>query len=346
MISQSFKWWTDFHTCQIDIDSLSKMKKYCGNQENDFMTFSPLNFTLPQVNQEYGFPNLYCRWSFHNEEPLRAISFYFLNKYKKISRFIFSLEITYLDGRVLYHTVEQDKYIWDSQGIVQIIIYFYTEKSYPDKPFIFEMDYNSLSSPANIGLFVSIGVLIIAIISCSICVYKCKRIIVRNANIRNNERRTQIQTSRANIQQDDSEENIKSKNKILLEKLFDSELKSQKYTDSLNEFKSSCTICIESFNEESLVAVLFCKHIFHFECLKDWVNKNLIHPKCPNCNFNLIDFANSNETKLEVKIDILSDSNITGNNENRTNIQILQNQRVNVRLTNRNDRNDLQADRL
>jgi hypothetical protein len=235
------------------------MNKYCGNQEKDLMTFTPMNFTLPEVNQEYGYPNLYCRWNFHNEDPLRAISFYFSNKYKKLSRFIFSMEMTYLDGRVLYHTVDQEKYIWDSQGLVQITIHFYTERSYYDLPFIFEMDYNSLSSPANIGLYVSLGVLFIAIISCSICVYKCKRLIVRNAIRRNNERRTQISaiSSRANIQQEDSEEDLKRKNKLLLEKLFENELKPQKYKDSLNEFKASCTICIESFNEESMVTVLF-----------------------------------------------------------------------------------------
>ena len=38
----------------------------------------------------------------------------------------------------------------------------------------------------------------------------------------------------------------------------------------------------------SSTTYLFCKHIFHYECLKDWLNKNILMPKCPNCNYNVL----------------------------------------------------------
>lgn len=48
------------------------------------------------------------------------------------------------------------------------------------------------------------------------------------------------------------------------------------------EKKEACSICLVEFNEGDgkTVAELRCKHIFHVECLKEWVKKNDICPMC------------------------------------------------------------------
>lgn len=76
--------------------------------------------------------------------------------------------------------------------------------------------------------------------------------------------------------------------RILKEKLETGELKGEKYLESKNVYKSGCTICIEQFVKNAIIVKLDCLHIFHKECLKEWLEKNITRPKCPNCNFNVL----------------------------------------------------------
>ena len=43
---------------------------------------------------------------------------------------------------------------------------------------------------------------------------------------------------------------------------------------------STCSICLEEFNSEKEIAFLDCKHIYHMECIIEWINKE---PSCPLC---------------------------------------------------------------
>ena len=47
-----------------------------------------------------------------------------------------------------------------------------------------------------------------------------------------------------------------------------------------------CTIDILGFKKGDMVIVTPCSHIFHPECIKEWINANTIEKRCPNCNFN------------------------------------------------------------
>jgi hypothetical protein len=46
--------------------------------------------------------------------------------------------------------------------------------------------------------------------------------------------------------------------------------------------KEACAICLDEFCETKLIAELKCnsKHIFHLDCLTEWVKKNDICPIC------------------------------------------------------------------
>ena len=56
-----------------------------------------------------------------------------------------------------------------------------------------------------------------------------------------------------------------------------------------------CTICLEEFKDGSSVVITTkCNHSFHENCFKKWVLKNIIFPKCPNCNQPIIEGDNNN----------------------------------------------------
>ena len=81
-------------------------------------------------------------------------------------------------------------------------------------------------------------------------------------------------------------ENLKKLNTKLLDNMLKTKLTGVKYEEKNNYFKNDCTICLEEFSKsKKLVSILECKHIFHNNCLIDWINKNILNPKCPNCNF-------------------------------------------------------------
>ena len=48
----------------------------------------------------------------------------------------------------------------------------------------------------------------------------------------------------------------------------------------------NCTICFENLDESKNVSVLECGHVFHYDCIKDWVEKcnaSKQSPSCPTC---------------------------------------------------------------
>ncbi len=45
-------------------------------------------------------------------------------------------------------------------------------------------------------------------------------------------------------------------------------------------FQSTCTICLENFENDDRIRILNCQHYFHNQCVDEWLSKN---PNCPNC---------------------------------------------------------------
>jgi len=43
---------------------------------------------------------------------------------------------------------------------------------------------------------------------------------------------------------------------------------------------ATCSICLEEFNSEKDISILDCKHIYHMDCIIEWINKD---PSCPLC---------------------------------------------------------------
>ena len=56
--------------------------------------------------------------------------------------------------------------------------------------------------------------------------------------------------------------------------------------DNLNDFlNSQCNICMEEYKVDEYIIKLKCKHLFHKECIKDWLCKEKI--SCPVCRMDV-----------------------------------------------------------
>ena len=87
-----------------------------------------------------------------------------------------------------------------------------------------------------------------------------------------------------------SEVNVEEENRKKIENLLKTELAPKKFIKKYGiKDGNTCTICIEDFKEKiSKVSITPCQHVFHYKCLRNWLIKNVLNPKCPNCNYNLI----------------------------------------------------------
>ena len=55
-----------------------------------------------------------------------------------------------------------------------------------------------------------------------------------------------------------------------------------KRTRKLAEDKKKCLICLENFKKGDNIIILPCIHIFHSDCIKNWMKKQLLCPICKN----------------------------------------------------------------
>lgn len=54
------------------------------------------------------------------------------------------------------------------------------------------------------------------------------------------------------------------------------------------ENEEECPICYDELNEENIVVIIKCGHIFHKKCINRWLNQNFSCPICrknPSINF-------------------------------------------------------------
>ena len=76
--------------------------------------------------------------------------------------------------------------------------------------------------------------------------------------------------------------NISEINNIL-DDLIDIPFKNSKKTKEGNE---KCVICYENFKEKEIVKMTSCFHIYHFKCIKKWIENKIElreNPDCPIC---------------------------------------------------------------
>ena len=99
----------------------------------------------------------------------------------------------------------------------------------------------------------------------------------------------------------------------------------------------NCSICLDSFEpEKSLVSITQCNHVFHYECIKEWIEKNVLNPLCPNCKYALLENLEKTEV-INLKQRNNNKKNDDANNDktnNDNNNNIMKNE-------NNNDNNNI-----
>jgi hypothetical protein len=276
--SDDFKrWWNYFDECNnLDFRSASISSEYCGAYSGAI----PGSMSLQEKNGRYGLTNLYCSWrvDIPTDKSIEISLVNYSDNY--FGNSVFVIEVLYQNGVTKYQTINFRVFDWNvSDDIKAVNFHFFTVRSYPLRPFELKVNLAN-SNGANInftGIVISIlSVLIVCIILLFIII-KC----------RNSLHAYRAQNSAININNiviSASQDEVRRKNQEILNKLFQTVLKPVKYTESLNKYGSACTICLDEFSQTSEVTSLECGHLFHHTCLKDWLNKNILSPKCPNCN--------------------------------------------------------------
>ena len=87
------------------------------------------------------------------------------------------------------------------------------------------------------------------------------------------------------------------------------------YIEGVNE-NILCSICLNDYNQnERVVQLPGCNHLFHFECVRLWLNTHL---ECPYCRSNVRDQL---RIKREINIIEMSNNN-NNNNDSQIHVQL------------------------
>lgn len=54
--------------------------------------------------------------------------------------------------------------------------------------------------------------------------------------------------------------------------------------DDINIQFTECTICLEGYEDTEKVRLSMCGHLFHMDCIDEWITK---HASCPYCRHGL-----------------------------------------------------------
>lgn len=330
------------------------MQNYCG----------PLIRTLPatyslvkQKNGNYSAKNLYCKITILNLDPTQIINFN-LTKLLPDRKDDFTLEILYIDGSKKYQIFNEIGTVKQDIAVTQYVFHYFSESESNSLPFIVDVNVriNDFSTTTLIGIIIAVVVGVILCVIGLILFFKCTRDIAEdrrrrfsliqavqneNAHLNTNQQpnsQQNVMSNQASATIQAQLEKTRSKLKKALQKLFETKLKPKKFDQSLNEFNSTeCTICLEDFDVKSNVSTLLCKHVFHFECIVDWIKKQKGDLKCPNCNVKLIpdDLLNDSIDHLEIPDNIVLHNT---NQRRQVDIPIITDDRL--LLTNNNPANN------
>jgi len=279
----------------------------------------PFEARLRQVNKLYSDQNLYCKWNGINTDPTQNISLN-ITKFDLLSPEKYFIEIFYYDGSSNKYEFNSKYFLVTSTAIKWVVLHFYSSAKNQNMPFsaIFDFADNVSLGTNYLNIFITVGLVILGCVILTIFMHRCSKFFSRhNAHdLSNNSSRINQQIgnvppvqrtildfieereeyqNRAFIR----EEKKRQKNLAALDKLLNEQLKTEKFCDKEDKEFTNCTICLEDYVPDAEVIALVCRHTFHFICLKDWLLRALLHPKCPNCNDILLDLQHESSSESE-----------------------------------------------
>ena len=277
--STNDRWYTKYLTCYHDSQSKATIYKYCGESEID--DDYPIEISLVKNDNAYMINNLYCQWEVEvNEDKTITVNFTRNANNKNVNE-LYSIEYYFTDDSQSQSTIDNNEYYLSSKILSKVIFHYfsgYISSVDPSiQPFTLVIDIDDTLTVFDIVIIVIVVILcIFLVILLFVMGYQClmsflKRQMDESDVIANN-----ITTIRKQTEE---------KNKKVLEEM----LKPIEYEDAHGTvYGDQCTICIEKFQPKDKVILLQCKHLFHEGCLRKWLENKVEHPKCPNCNVDII----------------------------------------------------------
>ena len=324
-----------FSQCK-DAQSFSIQKNYCG--ESKITINKEYSFFLPKINNVYGIKSLYCSYEFilvnnnkvsyyinikNNKQYFDSTQLYFQVIYKNLT----SENIIMKDNEYMNNI---NKYF---NNVEKIKLNIYFEKEYNYLPFSITIEEKKESHQNNnntliIILSIVISFFIFGFIFC---------FLVKRYSQKERQRQHdlfEIELARYNGEGDADEiyqrKKIGKINKLKIKKILENSLINKRlYKLKILKEKKICSICIERIKLRSTISITNCNHIFHYKCLSTWLYNNIMEPKCPNCQCNLINDMND--------IIFVNSKKYRNTNENEEINSVGNNQENNVlRLKNKN----------
>ena len=283
------------------------------------LPFNNKNSTL-----QYSPSNLYCDWEVHIEyqtieytlnltnsynDNLDIFIVTFVEIYDKITNLYYINNYCKLDN-VNSYISKEDECNFKFKMIKKLKIYYLSSKNRVTiPPFTLEVVEYDNQNYIVIGIILSITVVFVISFSLIFVIRVVANLRNKaNVQINHNTQHIVVNTNNnfATTQRSHAEHNIVQQTinqvntytldqfsdittlhmnrNIMINNLFNYELKPKFYNKKRNQFETQCTICMESFTSNSLISQLKCKHIFHSECLRKLLKSNILVNKCPNCN--------------------------------------------------------------
>ena len=278
-----------------DTPSTSIQETYCGTS---FLTLDKeFTFSMPHIHGLYGTQSVYCEYIFQakeSENTLYNINYKFHSNYTdQITSINLYLIIQYSDYTTASSSLQKTELNKDFFLVKEIYLRLYFEHGFPSLPFSFVIKRKTDNS--RITLYITIGVIFFSCIICAFAIYCLSKKISENARLRQRAL-FEIAIAHQNGEDNDNDnelaeqKRLEEENQLKIKFALKHSLKAKKFLkkDGIKG-GNTCTICIEDFKEnKSRVSITPCKHIFHYQCLNNWLSKNVMNPKCPNCNYNLI----------------------------------------------------------
>lgn len=130
-----------------------------------------------------------------------------------------------------------------------------------------------------IGIIIGVILLLLIIVTSIILYRKFKNKKKKNLNNSNNNTSNTTTNSQFML--------VANNNRQKIDSMLNTELRPRIFNiRNMTNDCYNCTICMEKFvDNSSLIVTTKCNHSFHENCFKNWAYKNIICPKCPNCNY-------------------------------------------------------------
>ena len=309
-----------FENCD-DSSSALIQEEFCGS--STITIGDTFEFSLPKVYEVYGTRSVYCTYRFvvsEDSDVYYNINYIYDQSYiEQISSVNLYLIVTNLDSTSINGLLEIKEINKDFYGVKSITLRLYFEHSFDSLPF--SLIITKKKDNSKITLYITIGVIILSCIICALAIYCLSKKISENARLRQRALFEIAMAHQNGEENDDDEEEeqkrIETENKLKIKFALKHSLKPKKFMKKYGvKDGNTCTICIEDFKEnKSRVSITPCKHVFHYQCLSNWMVKNVMNPKCPNCNFNLIqDVKDSDIKDMVVNPERINVTNVKVNN--------------------------------